>query len=196
MSGVLKELVEKRKELKKRIPTFKRVNASRYPRKLGDIWRKQRGRHNKIRRAIKGAGAKVSIGYGTLKEARNVHPAGYIEIIVNNVKDLDKIKDPSKEAIRIASKVGLKKRLEILKEAKKRKIHILNANIIARVKKKGFSSLKDMIAALSIKKEEKNKEKEEKSGKEEKSKEKTETSKTKKSKKTPAKKQTTKKIKK
>lgn len=162
MVGALKALVEKREKLKKRIPNFKRVNASRYPQKLGEKWRKQRGRHNKIRKAIKGAGAKVSVGYGTLKEARDLHPAGYKEVLVYNVNDLNKIKDPTKEAIRIASSVGLKKRLEILKEAKNRNIHVLNVNILARVKKKGFSNLKDMLATLSIKKEKKKEEKKDK----------------------------------
>ncbi|NPA38684.1 MAG: 50S ribosomal protein L32e [Candidatus Nanohaloarchaeota archaeon] len=151
MKGNLKELVKLRKELKKRIPTFKRVNASRYESKLGDKWRKQRGRHNKIRRGIKGAGSKVSVGYGTQKDARHLHPAGYEEIKVESLKDLDKVKDTNTQAVRIASSVGLKKRLEILREAKKRGIYVLNERIIARVKKKGYSSLSDLLGAIGKK---------------------------------------------
>jgi len=47
------------------------------------------------------------------------------EILVYNLKGLEKI-NPEKEACRIASNVGKKKKLEIMKKAEELKIRILN----------------------------------------------------------------------
>ncbi len=144
MAGPFKQLVELRAKLKERIPKFLRVNYARYD-KIDDSWRKQRGRHNTIRRSIKGAGNKVSIGYGIPAKMKHLHPSGYKEVLVRNLRDVEKV-DPKIEAIRIASNVGLKKRLEILRVAKERGIYVLNDRVISRVKKKGYESLKEMLS--------------------------------------------------
>lgn len=64
-----------------------------------------------------------SVGYGSSQ--RGIHPSGYFEVLVYNVKDLEKI-NPEKEAARIGGGVGKKKRLEITEYAKNKKIKILN----------------------------------------------------------------------
>jgi large subunit ribosomal protein L32e len=67
----------------------------------------------------------VSIGYGSPKEARYLHPSGFKEVRVWNVKDLEKI-NPEQEAARVAHQVGMKKRLDIEAKADELKIRVLN----------------------------------------------------------------------
>ncbi len=92
--------------------------------RLEESWRKPRGIHNKVRLCIKGKPKMPRIGYGTKKELKHKHPSGYEEVLVYNVKDLDKV-DKEKQAIRIA-KVGKKKKLEIQKKAYELGIKVLN----------------------------------------------------------------------
>ena len=56
---------------------------------------------------------------------RGLHPSGYEEVLVYNVKDLEKV-DKERQAIRIASCVGMKKRLAIEEKARELGIKILN----------------------------------------------------------------------
>ncbi|HEC32380.1 MAG TPA: 50S ribosomal protein L32e, partial [Deltaproteobacteria bacterium] len=59
------------------------------------------------------------------KEARGLHPSGFEEIMVYNVKDLEAI-DPATQAARIGGTVGTKKRMEIEKKAKELDVRLLN----------------------------------------------------------------------
>jgi large subunit ribosomal protein L32e len=64
-------------------------------------------------------------GYGGPKVAKGLHPSGYKEVLVYNVEQLGKI-DAKTEAVRIAHRVGKKKRADILAEARRKKIVVLN----------------------------------------------------------------------
>jgi large subunit ribosomal protein L32e len=88
-------------------------------------WRRPKGSQSKMRKKIKFKGKMPSKGYMAPKELRYLHPSGYKEVLVYTTKDLEKI-NPEKEAARIASKVGKRKRIEIMKKAEKLKIKILN----------------------------------------------------------------------
>jgi hypothetical protein len=78
-----------------------------------------------MRRKIKGWPPTVSTGYKGPKDARGLHPSGYREVLVYNANEVSKV-DPKSEAARIAHTVGKKKRAQIVAEAKKRKVFILN----------------------------------------------------------------------
>jgi large subunit ribosomal protein L32e len=54
-----------------------------------------------------------------------LHPSGFEEIIVHNVKDLEQL-NPKTQAARIGGSVGTKKRIEIGKKAEELDLRILN----------------------------------------------------------------------
>jgi len=113
-----------RKRAKKKKPDFVRSESWRYL-KLKESWRRPRGLDHKMRRKIKGWPPTVSVGYRGPKVARGLHPSGYKEVLVHNAKEISNI-DPKTEAARIAHTVGKKKRVQIIAEAKKKKVFILN----------------------------------------------------------------------
>jgi large subunit ribosomal protein L32e len=81
--------------------------------------------HSKMRQHYRYRGNVVSAGYGTPKGAKHLHPSGFKEIMVHNVKDLERI-NPELEAARIGHKVGMKKREQIEEKADELKIRVLN----------------------------------------------------------------------
>ncbi|NPA22391.1 MAG: 50S ribosomal protein L32e [Candidatus Micrarchaeota archaeon] len=113
---------------KKKKPTFNVLGPSRghaMKKRIKDRWRRPRGVGNKKRIRKKWAGALPNIGYKNPDSLRGRHPSGYFEVLVYRVEDLEKV-DPEKQAIRIAARVGKKKRLEIVAKAKELNIHVLN----------------------------------------------------------------------
>lgn len=86
-------------------------------------WRNERGIHSKIRKRHKGRPTKVQIGFGTDKKNKYLIKEK-LPVLINNLKELNKV-DGKKEAIIIA-RIGQKKREEIIKEADKKGIKILN----------------------------------------------------------------------
>ena len=92
-------------------------------------WRRPRGQLSKQRRGIKGKGQKVEAGFRTPTEVRGKHPSGFEEVRVHNVDDLEGV-DGDTEAVRIASKVGSRKRERIEEEAEEREIRVLNPTYV------------------------------------------------------------------
>ncbi len=105
-------------------PAFVRPESWRYD-KFSESWRRPRGLDNKIRRKIKGWPPGPSTGYKGPKIARGLHPSGYEEVLVHNVDELALVK-PETQAVRIAHNVGKKKRIQIVAEAKKLNLVLLN----------------------------------------------------------------------
>ena len=96
-------------------------------RKSKQVWRRPKGRDNKMRESRKGRPPLVSIGYKRKKEKKNV-------IMVYNLQDLENAK---KHDVMILGKVGKKKRIEILKKASEMKLSFQNVNIWKFLKKNG-----------------------------------------------------------
>jgi large subunit ribosomal protein L32e len=120
-------LLEIRKKIKKKKPSFKRQEWFRMKR-LGTKWRKPRGEHSKLRRHIKARGALPTVGYRSPSKVRGLNREGLREVIVRNIKDMEKINKKEEIAI-IASTVGKKKRLELLEYAHKNNIKVGNQKI-------------------------------------------------------------------
>lgn len=88
-------------------------------------WRKPQGINSKVRAKLKGKLPMPTAGYGAPKKLRYLHPSGFKDILIYNVKDLEKV-TAGKEAVRIAATVGKRKRNEILKKAEEMKLKVLN----------------------------------------------------------------------
>jgi large subunit ribosomal protein L32e len=110
---------------------FLRRTWSRYS-KLGkrkkkkQVWRKPKGRDNKMREKRKGYPAVVSVGYRKKKsERKNIK-------VIRNVEDLEKIR---RDEIIVIGNTGKRKKIEIAKKAREKKIPIQNINIKKFLKK-------------------------------------------------------------
>ena len=88
-------------------------------------WRRPRGGLSKQRRGVKGKGPTVEAGFRTPKAVRGLHPSGFEEVRVENVDDLEGV-DGDREAVRIGSTVGARKRERIEEEAEDRGVRVLN----------------------------------------------------------------------
>ena len=108
-------------------PRFVREESWRYKR-VKDAWRSPKGKTSRIRRSKKGWPPVVKIGYSRPKAIRGQHPSGLKEIIVHRPKDLENL-DPKTQAARIAHNVGENKRVQILEDAKKASIRVLNPGL-------------------------------------------------------------------
>jgi large subunit ribosomal protein L32e len=96
-----------------------------------ESWRKPRGNLSKQRRGIKGKGAMVEAGFRSPKDARGLHPSGFEEVRAHNVDDLEGV-DGDTQAVRIASKVGARKRERIEEVAEEEEIRVLNPTYVER----------------------------------------------------------------
>jgi large subunit ribosomal protein L32e len=93
-----------------------------------EAWRSPKGKTSRIRRSKKGWPPVVKIGYSRPRATRGRHPSGLIEVIVYRPKDLENL-DPKTQAARIAHTVGENKRVQILADAKKANIRVLNPGL-------------------------------------------------------------------
>jgi large subunit ribosomal protein L32e len=108
-------------------PTFKRPNVGRPSRKrLEDKWRKPRGIDNKQREKRNKAGALPNIGYRNPKDYRDIHPSGYYEVLITCERDLEKVIDTQGVAVRLASKLGKKKREALVNKINELNLKLLN----------------------------------------------------------------------
>lgn len=122
-----KEALELRKKVGQHRPDFIRQESWRYVR-LSPNWRKPKGIDNHQRKQKKGWPALVKIGYGGPKIARGLHPSGYTDNLVYNLKDLEKL-DPKTDGIRFGHGVGKRKRLVIITKAKEMNFKVFNARV-------------------------------------------------------------------
>jgi large subunit ribosomal protein L32e len=114
------------------MPKFERQEAHVKARLSRSGWRKPRGFQSKMRLQRKGYNAIVKVGYRTPRVLRGRLSNGLLETIVISPSDLKNIQ---KDQIALISRtLGNRKRLELLKEAKKLKIRISNySNIDAKI---------------------------------------------------------------
>jgi large subunit ribosomal protein L32e len=141
-------LLKIRKKMKQKRPSFRRVESWRYVR-VKDSWRKARGIDSQTRKKTKTGVKSPSAGYRTPKKIRGLHPSGYEEVAINNLKELEDLNLSSKKhAIKISGRLGSKKRLELIEWAQKRNFKILNIGISAREMEEFEAMLKSPIDEL------------------------------------------------
>lgn len=124
MSKDKERLLRVRKKISKKRPDFVQFEAWRYKR-VDNKWKRPRGIDNKMRQNRKGWPKSVNVGWGSPKKVRGLHPSGKEEVMVYNSGDLTII-DPDRQVGRIGGTVGGRKREEILREAQRLDVDILN----------------------------------------------------------------------
>ncbi|WP_458719064.1 50S ribosomal protein L32e [Candidatus Nitrosocosmicus sp. R] len=145
------DLLEQRKKISEHRPKFKRQESWRYKR-LAVTWRKPKGVDNKMRKQVSGVPPLVKIGYRGPRISRGLHPSGYVDSLVHNVKDL-MLLDNSKDAARIARTVGNKKRLEIISKAESMGIKLINGKKSKSDSSKSSTVKKDSSKSSTVKKD-------------------------------------------
>ncbi len=114
-------------------------------------WKRPKGRDNKMREKRKGYPAVVSLGYKRPKKI--IHKLKEkTPVIVNNINELEKIKE---NEIAIIGHVGKKKKIEIIKKIKEKKIPIYNVNVNKFLKELNKKSNKNKEKKNESKKEKK-----------------------------------------
>jgi large subunit ribosomal protein L32e len=147
-------------------PNFVRAESWRFDR-FSVSWRKPRGLDNKIRRKILGWPSGPCTGYKGPKVARYLHPSGFKEVIVYNIADLSAI-DVNTEAIRIAHRVGARKRTGIVAKATELNLKILNLKVSPETEEEETEEESEEVAeGDEVKSEEKKETKEAKKPKKE-----------------------------
>jgi large subunit ribosomal protein L32e len=145
------DLLEQRKKISENRPKFKRQESWRYKR-LAETWRKPKGIDNKMRKQVSGVPPLVKIGYRGPKISRGLHPSGYVDNLVHNVKDL-MLLDKTKDAARIGHTVGTKKRLEIILKAESMGIKLINGKKSESDSSRASTAKKDSSKASTAKKD-------------------------------------------
>lgn len=106
---------------------FRRQEWFRY-KKLGDSWRKPRGKHSKQREHLARRPPVVDAGFRGPSAVRGLHPSGFKEVLVYTPKDLESL-DPMREAARIGATVGSRKRELIMEKAEELNVRVLNPEV-------------------------------------------------------------------
>ncbi|MEM2897143.1 MAG: 50S ribosomal protein L32e [Candidatus Bathyarchaeia archaeon] len=122
------KLLKERKKVRRH--RFIRQESWRY-RRLGDSWRRPKGKSSRMRLSRKGWPIKVSVGYGLSKSLKGIHPSGMKEVLVFNPEELENV-NPGEKVVRIAHTVGKRKRLIIMERAKELGIKVLNPTIMKK----------------------------------------------------------------
>nr|WP_309493558.1 50S ribosomal protein L32e [Candidatus Hecatella orcuttiae] len=108
-------------------PVFRREESWRYKR-IETGWRKPKGIDSKMRLKKKGRPTSPTAGFRVPKSIRGLHPSGLSEVLVHRVEGLKRL-DAESQTVRIARGVGGRKRAEIIKEAEKLGLKVLNPSL-------------------------------------------------------------------
>ncbi len=117
-------LLQLRAKANKKRPKFIRHESWRY-KKLKSNWRRPRGIDSKIRKKMKGALDHPNVGYRNPRKVRGLHASGFEEVLVHNVKELEKV-NSRKQVVKIGHDVGRRKRVMLQDRADELSILILN----------------------------------------------------------------------
>ena len=158
------KLLELREKMRAKRPAFIRQDAHRF-KKLERKWVRPAGLHSKIRQKIAGHGLLVAPGYRGPREVRGLLRNGKEPVRVHSVKDIEKM-DSTYQCAIIGKSVGVRKRLDIIAAAEKKKIGIFNVKDAASYRVDATKELKERQSVRGsvlkkrneVKKEEKKKE--------------------------------------
>jgi large subunit ribosomal protein L32e len=116
--------LQHRQRIKGKKPEFLRTDGHKRM-KLQRKWRRPAGLHNKMRLNKRGYRRSVTVGWKSPSSVRGLARNGLAIALVHNMRELSAV-EPGKAGIVIASTVGQKQRIILLKEALSRNITVLN----------------------------------------------------------------------
>ena len=117
--------IEILKAQKKKQPAFRRQEWFRYRRLAKTGWRKPKGMQSSQRINRKYRSPMARVGYRKIASVRGLHPSGFEEVMAHKPSDLDGI-NPERQAVRIGSRVGNRKRAQIHDRADDLGLRVLN----------------------------------------------------------------------
>ena len=122
----LRKVSLKKLKLKRKKPEFLRWLWWKFIKFQNNLkWKRPRGKDNKMRLKLKGYPPLASISYSLPSELKFLHPSGLVPITIASATELERL-DPSKHIVYISSKVGLKKRIELIRLAKEKGFKVAN----------------------------------------------------------------------
>jgi large subunit ribosomal protein L32e len=136
------KLLEKRKEIKTRKPTFIRQCSHKIA-KVKSRWRRARGIQSKVRIGFKGRAKCPGLGYCSPKAVKGLNRAGLEEVRIARLVELEKV---TKDQVVVIANIGMKKKVELIKACQEKKIPITNVKDVAKY-------LKDVETDLAERKE-------------------------------------------
>ncbi len=162
------KLLELKSLKKKKKPKFLRSDAHKIKR-IKKNWRKPKGIDNKIRQSLKGYRRLVRPGFGVPKPVKGLHKSGKNIVRITNIIQLEKV-DKNKDILLLSSSIGMKKRLVLLEELKKKELSLLGSDVQKELDKikTVMDQRKSDKAKASEEKEKKKKEREKKASEKEK----------------------------
>src|SRR3989338_7225807 len=95
-------------------------------RKSKQVWRKPKGRDNKMREMKRGYPAIVKVGYSSARDLRGTYE-GKETVLVYTTKELGRV--DVKTQVAIFGKIGKKNKIELAKIAIEKKITVINLNV-------------------------------------------------------------------
>lgn len=125
MSAEAKKMLSLRRSRKRTKPVFVRQESWRYVR-LDENWRRPRGKDSKMRLRVKGWPKVVSIGYGTPRKVKGLHPSGLRPVMISSRRDLEEAGSPEGKILIFSSKLGRRLREALAKEASSKGFVIAN----------------------------------------------------------------------
>ncbi len=134
-----KNLLEIRKRIKSVKPDFIRQEFNK-EKSLGKKWRRPKGIHSKLRLKKAGHIKKPSPGFMSPKRVRYLTSEGFKPKLVKNLLDISTINND--EIIIISSKLGLKKRIQLLEKIKELKLRVFNVKNIEEFIEKSKEKIK------------------------------------------------------
>ncbi len=117
-------MIEVRNALKAKKPTFIRHDAHKKTR-IKAVWRRPKGRQNKMRLHRKGYARGISSGFGSPKAVYGLSKEGLQQVIVRSVSELISL-DPKVDGVIVSRTTGLQTKQVIIAEASKKGFTLLN----------------------------------------------------------------------
>lgn len=164
----INKLLEKRRQMKKRKPFFRKKDHYKTP-GLEKRWRRPRGVDNKQRLRRRSHASRPGTGFKSPALVKGLHRSGLQPVLVSSISQLNSL--TKEQGIILSSKLGDRKRGLLLAEIKKKGFVLLNLDlekslvrIQASVKERQEARKKELLATKKEKEKEKDKGKDKKKG--------------------------------